>query len=244
MITLYSFGPNFGLPDPSPFAMKTQVQLKMAGLTYASDHGGRAFAPKGKLPFIDDDGIVVADSAFIRDYVERTYVVDLDRGLDGRQRAQAWAIERMLEDHLYWVMVHARWAMDDNFAKGPAHFFDSLPAPAQGQARTAARESVLANLQGQGLGRHNVEDIAALGRKTLDSLAMMLGDQAYLFGDRPCGADATAFAFVACALCPLFISPMRDAAEGHANLIAYSARMMQCYYPKFATTEARTLVDA
>jgi glutathione S-transferase len=240
VITLYSFGPMFGLPDSSPFVMKTQVQLKMAGLTYASDHAGKAFAPKGKLPFIDDDGTVVADSAFIRDYVERTYAVDLDRGLDGRQRAQAWAIERMLEDHLYWAMVHSRWAMDDNFAKGPAHFFDGLPAP----ARTAARETVLANLYSQGLGRHSLEEIAALGRKSLDSLAVILGDQAYLFGERPCGADAAAFALVAGALCPLFVSALRDAAEAHSNLIAYRERMMQRYYPQFVAAENRMLVDA
>ena len=31
MITLYTFGPKFGLPDPSPFCMKALVLLKMAG---------------------------------------------------------------------------------------------------------------------------------------------------------------------------------------------------------------------
>jgi len=32
MITLYSFGPAFGLPDPSPFVTKAATLLKMAGL--------------------------------------------------------------------------------------------------------------------------------------------------------------------------------------------------------------------
>src|SRR5580692_4763877 len=32
MLTLYGFGPAFGLPDPSPFVMKSEVQLKMAGI--------------------------------------------------------------------------------------------------------------------------------------------------------------------------------------------------------------------
>jgi hypothetical protein len=56
MITLYMFGPYFGLPDASPFVMKAEVLLKMAGLSYAIDTGGFNKAPKGKLPYIADDG--------------------------------------------------------------------------------------------------------------------------------------------------------------------------------------------
>jgi hypothetical protein len=29
MITLFNFGPAFGLPDPSPFVMKTETLLKI-----------------------------------------------------------------------------------------------------------------------------------------------------------------------------------------------------------------------
>lgn len=39
-ITLFTFGPSFGLPDPSPFVMKAELLLKMAGLPYATDSGG------------------------------------------------------------------------------------------------------------------------------------------------------------------------------------------------------------
>ena len=59
MITLYTFGPMFGLPDPSPFVTKAEVLLKMAKLAYRTDSGGFAKAPKGKLPYIDDDGPIV-----------------------------------------------------------------------------------------------------------------------------------------------------------------------------------------
>jgi hypothetical protein len=47
MITLYTFGPAFGLPDPSPFVTKVEVLLKMAGLAYRTDTTGFRQAPKG-----------------------------------------------------------------------------------------------------------------------------------------------------------------------------------------------------
>src|SRR6478735_11862715 len=99
MITLYGAGEGFGLPEISPYVTKTEVQLKMAGLTYSKVRARPDESPKGQVPFIDVDGLRVADSTFIRGFIERTYGVDVDEGLDAAQRAQAWAIERMMENH-------------------------------------------------------------------------------------------------------------------------------------------------
>jgi len=120
MITLESFGPAFGLPDPSPFVTKAEMLLKMAGLAYAVDASGFNKAPKGKLPYIVDDGEIIADSTFIRWHIETKYNIDFDRGLSAEQRAIAWAFEKMLEEHLYWAFVHARWMDDANFERGRA----------------------------------------------------------------------------------------------------------------------------
>ncbi len=37
MITLYKFGSFFGLPNASPFCIKGEVLLKIAGLEYKTD---------------------------------------------------------------------------------------------------------------------------------------------------------------------------------------------------------------
>ena len=230
MIKLYGFGPAFDLPDPSPFVMKTEVQLKMAGLAYTRERGGPQGAPKGKIPYIEDGGRIVADSTFIRAHLEKAHGVDLDGGLSVEQKAQAWAVERMLEDHLYWSLLHARWMDDANFAKGPAHFFDGAP---QG-VREAVRQRTRDNLFGHGLGRHSESEILVLGTRTLASLAVLLGDKHYLMGGQPYGTDATMFAMVAGVLTPFFTTPLRDAALAHGNLVRYSERMMRRYYPEFA----------
>jgi glutathione S-transferase len=88
--------------------------LKFAGLAYSEDRGGFRKAPKGKLPYINDDGLIVADSTFIRFQIEKKYGFDFDSGLTQDQRAGAWAAEKMCEEHLYWALVATRWLEDAN----------------------------------------------------------------------------------------------------------------------------------
>jgi glutathione S-transferase len=229
MITLFGFGPAFGLPDPSPFVMKTEVQLKMAELPFKRERRGPQAAPKGKIPFIEDDGVVIGDSTFIRRHLEVAHGVDFDAHLSGAEKALAWAVERTLEDHLYWALLHARWMDDANFAKGPAHFFDGAPDG----VREAARERARAALASHGLGRHSSGEILYLATRSLQSIAGVLGTKPYLMGDVPCGTDATAFAMLAGVLTPFFDTQLRAAALRHDNLVRYVARMMGRYYPQF-----------
>ena len=233
-LTLYTTRAGFGMPDTSPFVIKTEVQLKMAGLAYERVSAIPPQAPNGKLPYIDDHGEAVSDSTFIRAHVERKYSVDLDAGLDSRQRAQAWAIERLLEDHLYFAMVWFRWIDPDNFAKGPAHFADSAPEADRAQLRHDMQARKASDLHAQGIGRHAPERIAELGERSIDALAQLLGDEPYLMGESPSGVDATAFGILASVLAPLFDTPLRRAVEVRPNLVAYVARMMQRYYPDHA----------
>ncbi|WP_426663574.1 glutathione S-transferase family protein [Rhodanobacter aciditrophus] len=233
-ITLYGCAPAFDLPDPSPFVTKTEVQLQMAHLPYRKVFAIPPEAPKGKLPYIDDDGEVVCDSTFIRAHLERKYALDLDAGLDTRQRAEAWAVERLLEDHLYWAMVWFRWVDPDNFARGPAHFVDRAPEESRQQLRENMQAAKRNELHAHGLGRHSREQIAELGTRSIDALATLLGERDHLFGDRPHAVDAIGFGVLAAVLTPFFDSPLRTAAERHPNLVAYVARMMHVYYPAHA----------
>jgi glutathione S-transferase len=154
MITLYTFGPFFGLPDPSPFVIKAMLLLKLAGLPYREDRGGFRKAPKGKLPYINDDGLIVADSTFIRFHIEKKYGFDFGAGLIPEQKAVAWASEKMCEERLYWAGVATRWLDDANFAKGPAQFFKVVPLPFRPIVQSLVRRKVKKTLKLQGFGRH------------------------------------------------------------------------------------------
>jgi len=86
MITLYGSFPAFDLPQSSPFVMKAEVQLKMAGIPYGLERGTPGDGPKGKIPWIVEADLKIGDSTFIRAYIEKAHGVDLDRGLTPEMR--------------------------------------------------------------------------------------------------------------------------------------------------------------
>jgi glutathione S-transferase len=233
VITLYNFGPAFGLPDPSPFVMKAETLLKISGLSYQADSKGFSKAPKGKLPYIDDDGERIADSTFIRWHLQKKYRIDFDRGLSEDERAIAWAFEKTAEDHLYWALIDLRWTDDANFDKGARNFFQAVPAPIRPLIVAMVRRKVRQALRAHGMGRHTPTEIVALATRSVDAVAAYLGQKPFFMGAEPVGVDATMFSFVAGALCPAFESPIRAAAERHDNLKRYVGRMAGRFYPDF-----------
>src|ERR1700733_14852369 len=211
----------------------------MAGLAYRKERAKPPASPKGQLPYIVDADESIADSTFIRAHLEGKYGVDFDAPLSLQTRAQAWAFERMIEHHLYWAMVGARWVDSENFAKGPAHLFDGAPEHLREKLREDAQFRVAENYLLSGLGRHAPDEDVDLALRSLFALSVQLGDKPYLMGDGACGTDATAFAVVAGILTRFFDSPLRRRAEQFENLTAYVARMMLQYYPEFGWAPLR-----
>lgn len=231
MIVLNSFGPFFGLPDPSPFCIKADILMQMSGLPYERIRGDMRKAPKGKLPLIIDEGQVIPDSSFIRFHLEKKHGIDFDKGLSAEQRGVSWAVEKMLEDQFYWLVVNERWMDDANFARGPAHFFKPVPAPLRPIVVAMIRRKVKRNLHGHGIGRHSDAERLVLAKRALGAIAAILGEKSYLGGDEPIGADATLGAFMISGVSPFFDSALRRAIEEHPNLVAYAARINARFYP-------------
>jgi glutathione S-transferase len=235
MITLYGFGPAMGLPEISSFVTKAHILLRMAGLQFETNtnFGGFLKAPKGKLPYIRDDGAVVSDSTFIRFHIEKKYGFDFDRGLSAAEKATGWALERMCEEHLYWLIIDVLWLEEANFRAGPAQIFRSFPAPVRPLIERYARRTMRRTLHLQGLGRHDSASRLELAKRDFFAISDLLADKPFLFGDEPRGADASVGAFVIAALAKATVSPLRDAAESRPNLVAYGARMLERFFPQF-----------
>ena len=187
MITLYGSGPNFGLPDASPFVTKAETLLRMSKLPFEKSLMSFSKAPKGKIPYIEDDGQLLGDSTLIRWHLEKKYGIDFDQGLTAEQLAIAWAFEKMAEDNLYWASVYFRWMIDANFRKGPVNFFRGVPAPVRPVVVSMIRRRLRKTLHGQGLGRHSTDEITAIGIRSIDAMAAYLGDKPFFMGNAPAG---------------------------------------------------------
>jgi glutathione S-transferase len=230
-ITLHRFAPFLGAPDSSPFVIKTMLLLKLAGLPFNDVPANPLKAPKKLLPYLEDEGTTVADSALIRRHIERKYGFDFDAALTPEQKAVAWAVERMCEDHLYFAMLEARWLDPVAFKKGVGTMFGVVPLPLRPIAKVMLRRANAARLHGHGLGRHTKADIAMLAVRDIDALAAILGDKPYLMGEKPCGSDAFVFGIVTSILTPALDNALRGAMQKRANLVAYRDRMSHQFFP-------------
>jgi glutathione S-transferase len=73
-------------------------------------------------------------------------------------------------------------------------------------------------------------NVMALGRGDLDALAALLGEKTFLFGERPCSADASVAAFLAVLLQPPLENELKDHARGLPALSRYAQRMTEAYF--------------
>ncbi len=234
-ITLHQFAPCFGLPNASPFCMKVEAYLRLAGLEYRCANGAMPFrAPRRKLPWIDDGGTVVADSSFIVRHLEATRGAPLDGWLSTRDRAQGHLIARMLEESSYFVMLYYRWVDERGWRLTKPQFFGTLPPVVSDLVAGFARRKLRRDCLGQGLGLHTPEEIAAFGCADYDALAAHLEGREFLLGDRPSSADAIGVAFLANLLRVPGDDPVRSHALRQPALVAYCDRMMARVFPEYA----------
>ena len=234
MLKVHVFGPKFGMPDASPFCMKALVLLKMSGLPFEVDSKGFGKSPKGKQPYLNDNGQLIADSSFIRWHLEDKHGIQFDTGLSAAERGTAWAFEKLCEDNLYFIVMRTRWMDDRNFEAGPRHTFDDAPAPLRPLIAMLVRGKMRKALQMQGMGRHTEPEMMRIAQTGIDAIAAQLGDKPWLMGQQPCSADAMVFSSITSLLSPHFVSALREATSRHANLVAYSARGLQRWFPEMA----------
>lgn len=231
MITLHGFSETFGLKDPSPLVLKVDAYMRMAGINFNKniDANNLQVAPKGKLPFIDDDGKIIADSQCICEYLKSKYV-NLDENLNHEQKAQAYLITKSLDENLYFCLVYSRWLCDDTWPIVKKAFFGNLPIVLRTIVPKLVNNKIKRNLLGQGLSKHNHTEILHITKQSLQALSDLLGDKNYFFGQNPSSLDAAAFGILASFIMSNIKNPFNDLAQTFPNLVKFCDNIKDEYY--------------
>ncbi len=239
-ITLFQFKPMFGLPNLSPFCMKLETYLRMAEI----EHSVVAIknlkaSPTGKAPYVDIDGQVITDSGLIIQHLERTHGHRVDGKLTLAQRAESLALQRMMEEHLYWVMVYMRWVDPQTRGAWRPYLkeFLGLPGFLTPFIARASEKGIMKGLRSQGVGRHPPEVIWQAGIADVQALAHWLGNREWGCNDAPSSFDACLSAFVGNILMTPWDNPLRAATRKHTNLVAHFVRVMTRYFPELGLTQ-------
>ena len=232
MITLTVYPAHFGEPSASAFCVKSMCMLKMAGMKHeiVSTNDPRK-APKAKLPVLEMDGRVIADSDVIRDAIEAASGYDFDKGLSPDQRATSRAVIRMMEEHLYFAIVCDRWANDANWEIVKDAFFGDIPALFRGFVTRQVRKQALASLSGQGMGRHSEQERFERAQKDVDAVRDLLGDKPFLFGEKPTAADLSTAPMLRAAAAAPVATKLSQYINEDQCLTPYLNRAAKSFYP-------------
>jgi glutathione S-transferase len=229
-VKLYQPSRAFGLPNPSAFCVKLETYLRMAEIPYEIAGGDPRDAPKGKVPWIDDDGHVLGDSTFIIEYLKDKHGDPLDGRLTSREQAEGHAIKKLVEDSLYFVSSYSKWVEDDGFEIYSAELFAGMPEEQLKYVPDMVRKRVVEKLKAQGVARHSREEVYALGIQDVVAFGFLLGDGPFLFGKHPTSFDASAFGVIGNLKDGPFDSPVRDEIRGTKNIADYIDRIRQRYF--------------
>lgn len=224
MIELHQFAPVDGV-NMSPFCAKVETWLRLTRTPYRVVIDPPFKGPRGKLPFIVDGGVTIADSGEILAHLEAASPAPLDVGLDDASRTTAHLVRRTLEESLYFVMLWDRWALDANWPRVRDGFFAMIPAPIRPLVTALIRRKILRDLRGHGLGRMSADEVHRRGVADIAAVAAVLGTRDFLVADHPTVIDVVLYAFVDNLLNGGFPGPLTEAARAAPGLVAHHARM-------------------
>jgi len=235
-IKLFQFPRMFGIPNLSPFCCKLETWLRIAQIPYeVVDTPDPRKGPKGKLPFIEDDGVRIADSSRIIDHLVRTRGVDPDAHLDAGQRSIALLVQRTLEEHYAFVLAYTHLLRDEGFRHTRTRF-NSVPAIMRPLVSSMVQRQIRDLLWKQGILRHSDEKIVEAALRDWRAVLAAMSEGPFFFGDEAAGVDAIVFGTLATTVLTPIESPIRDFLRSQPGCLTYAERMREQFFPELVLT--------
>ena len=220
LLTLFSYPDLFGVADNNPYGLKIFCFLKLCRLPFRHVHIlDTRGAPRGQLPYIEEDGQIVGDSDAIVAHLTRRHGLEIDANLSPEQRRLDVMLRRLMDD-LYWVMSYSRWRDDDFW---PA-FRDALlktHSDLTSEALEKAREYNFQRYYFQGIGRYTPQQVYARGLEDLEAVAELTPDQRFFFGTDATSTDAALYGFLANIHFFEIDTPLKRFLDARSNLVRH-----------------------
>jgi glutathione S-transferase len=230
MLTLHQSPAAFGISNVSPFCLKLESYLRMAGVPYTARTADFGKSPKGKIPFIEEDGSFLGDSQLIIEHLKHKHGDPLDAKLGAEDIAKGHLVRRVLEDSLYWHIIQERWGSQEGW-RIFRPVFEAIFPPVIGKLVVPMiRRKVIQSVHTQGLGRHRPEELLEMGKADVSAVATTLGDKPFLLGEQPTSFDAALYAFIVSIIAFPVDSPLRKYTLGQQNLVRYCERFQQRFF--------------
>lgn len=234
MLKVFTFPPAWGLPTPSAYGLKIETWLRMSEIDYEAVHIQQLMqSPKNTVPWIEHGDVLLADSTFIIEYLQKTFGDSLSDGLTPAELATGHAVARMLEETLGRIIAYTRWLVEANWPMMNETAFGDIPEPRKSEVAAKSRARIREIMESHGIGRHAPEEVQHLGLRDLRAVEALLADNKYLLGSRPSGADATVFGVLAEFIVPPLECEISDYARSSETLSGYCDRVLRQYFPEY-----------
>jgi glutathione S-transferase len=128
--------------------------------------------------------VTIPDSELIFQHLDRKRDGALIGHLLPSEYGQGMAYTRLMDDHLYWLVVASRWLDNAWFVNVKKGFFNAFPPGLRTAIGVLARRQMRRTYVLHGLGKHSFEEQQGFARRDLAALEDALDGKTYLLGER------------------------------------------------------------
>jgi len=223
------------IPNISPFSLKVETWLRLAGITYENvDIPIWLRSKEGMLPFVEYNGVEYNDSSFIiRNLTKLLKKESINSSLSAEQKAVSRAFEQMMDNSMMWSFYYVR--VLEHFDVMFTEKFLGFAFPWYVRlfmSPSIIRRQVLKRMKAHGIGRHPPNEIIGIGLDDLRSISTYLSSKQFLHGDTPTQVDAVLFGYLAQIIYVPLESPHQKLINSECrNLARYCDRIKTRFWP-------------
>ena len=232
LVYLFQFSRSKFLPNFSPFCLKLETWLRIAGIPYKNVENLPILlrSREGTRPFVELDGVEYCDSSLIiRDLTQVLQKEAVETQLSVEQRAVGRSLENLAETSLLPTSAYFRLPFLRDTLKLSLNPMPTILLPIITVVLVRYMKKKLFYM---GISKHPDHEIQYICEQDLLALSNYLGSKHYFSGFKATKVDATIFAVLAFIIyCP-YESPQRTFIRANCpNLEEFCDRIKKRFWP-------------